>query len=122
MKWLTTAGRRNSANMATYLASHLVARPTGYPDESCFELRELPLPDLCDGEVLVRNSWMSVEPSMRGRIGADLGYERSELNRPVSSRAVGRVLESRAPGFEPGDVVLHSLGWRDKAIVPAPQI
>lgn len=99
---------------------HLVERPVGLPGDNCFELRQTALPELAEGELLVENKWMALEPSMRGRIGADKGYEPFfDLGAPVSSRATGRVIESRAERFAPGDIVLHPLGWRDKAIVAA---
>lgn len=99
---------------------HLSKRPVGLPDDSVFELRNVTLPDLEENQLLVENTWMAIEPSMRGRIGADPGYPGAfELGAPVSSQAVGRVVESRSAHFSPGDIVSHALGWRDMAIVPA---
>lgn len=99
---------------------HLVERPVGLPDDKNFELRTTTLPNLAENELLVENNWMALEPSMRGRIGADPGYPGVfELGQPVSSQAVGKVVQSRSARFAPGDIVSHALGWRDLAIVSA---
>jgi len=105
--------------MASALAWELVARPVGVPDEGIFALRSHDLTALSEGEVLVENTWLSVDPYMRGRMGADKGAQPFELHRPLEGHALGRVLDSRAAGVEPGDVVVHFSGWRDKAVVAA---
>jgi NADPH-dependent curcumin reductase CurA len=87
---------------------HLVARPDGLPTEKDFELVETDVPDAADGEVLVENLYMSVDPAMRPRL--TVGYE---LNEPLEGGAVGRVVQSRAPGFDVGDLVTSRLGFRE---------
>jgi NADPH-dependent curcumin reductase CurA len=87
---------------------HLVARPDGLPAEQDFELVETDVPDAADGEVLVENLYMSVDPAMRPRL--TVGYE---LNEPLEGGAVGRVVQSRAPGFDVGDLVTSRLGFRE---------
>jgi hypothetical protein len=87
---------------------HLVARPDGLPTEQEFQLVETDVPDAADGEVLVENLYMSVDPAMRPRLS--VGYE---LNEPLAGGAVGRVVQSRSPGFDVGDLVTSRLGFRE---------
>ena len=101
-------------------AWHLVARPTGLPTMENFALRELAREPLADGEVRVRNLWLSVDPYMRGRMNDGKSYAAPfALGEPMQGGAVGRVVESRAEGFAEGDLVLHMLGWREEAVAPA---
>jgi NADPH-dependent curcumin reductase CurA len=101
-------------------AWHLVNRPTGLPTDQDFELRETALPELADGMVHVRNRWLSVDPYMRGRMNDVKSYVPAfQLGEPMEGGAIGEVVESRAEGFAPGDLVLHMAGWRDEAVIPA---
>jgi NADPH-dependent curcumin reductase CurA len=97
----------------------LAARPQGHPREQDFSVVEVPIPTPAAGELLVRNSWMSIDPSTRIRMDAgDSAYlPPFELDAPLESWAVGEVVESRAPGFAPGDSILHPLGWREYAML-----
>jgi NADPH-dependent curcumin reductase CurA len=96
---------------------HLVSRPRGEPVAADFELAEAELPEPGDGEVLLRNVWLSVDPYMRARINEARSYAPSyELGRPMYGGAVGRVESSRLEGFEPGDWVVHMLGWRERTL------
>jgi NADPH-dependent curcumin reductase CurA len=87
---------------------HLVARPDGLPTEKEFELAETDVPDASEGEVLVENLYMSVDPAMRPRL--TVGYE---LNEPMGGGAVGRIVQSRAAGFDVGDLVTNRFGFRE---------
>jgi NADPH-dependent curcumin reductase CurA len=97
----------------------LISRPRGVPGESDFELVEAPLPVAGDGQLLVRNTWMSVDPSARLRMQQDAPQylPAFELGGALEGWAVGEVVESRAPGFSVGDSVVHPLGWRDYALL-----
>jgi hypothetical protein len=104
----------------TTRAWHLKARPNGMPDMSNFELKELDLPVLDDGMVRVRNSWLSVDPYMRGRMNDVKSYVPPfQVGAPLEGGAVGKVVESRSPDLQPGDTVFHMLGWREEAVGPA---
>ncbi|HEY6760885.1 MAG TPA: NADP-dependent oxidoreductase [Baekduia sp.] len=99
---------------------HLAARPHGEPKLSDFRLVEVELPDPAEGELLVRNTYMSVDPYMRGRMNDAESYlPPFALDQPLDGGAVGEVVVSNAEGFAPGDVVMHQLGWREHAILPA---
>ncbi|HEX7526261.1 MAG TPA: hypothetical protein VF327_08125, partial [Gaiellaceae bacterium] len=92
----------------------LVARPQGVPRESDFEVREAPDVAPGDGEVLIRNVLVSVDPYMRGRMTGVRTYVGPyELGGPIDGGAVGRVVESRYDGLSEGDWVLSQLGWRE---------
>ncbi|MGW4470289.1 NADP-dependent oxidoreductase [Nonomuraea sp. NPDC004354] len=96
----------------------LASRPSGWPTTGNFALEEAPAQALEEGQIRVRNQFMSVDPYMRGRMNDVESYVPPfELGRPLDGGAVGEVVESRAPGFAPGDLVLHGLGWRDEAVL-----
>jgi NADPH-dependent curcumin reductase CurA len=98
----------------------LAARPDGEPKPTDFELAEVQLPDPGDGQVLVRNTYMSVDPYMRGRMSDAKSYVPPfALGAALDGRAIGEVVESRAEGLAEGDVVLHGLGWREHALLDA---
>jgi NADPH-dependent curcumin reductase CurA len=104
----------------TARAWHLEARPQGQPVPSEFALRDLELPALGAGQLLVANEYLSVDPYMRGRMSDKKSYiEPYQVGRPMDGPAVGRVLASNAEGFAPGDHVVHALGWRDYAVLDA---
>ena len=95
-------------------------RPRGEPTAADFELAEVELPEPADGEVLIRNVWLSVDPYMRARMNAVRSYAPSyELGQPMYGGGVGQVEASRSDGFEPGDWVVHALGWRERAVSSA---
>ncbi len=87
------------------------------PEAGNFELKQLELPPIEDGMVRVQNSWLSVDPYMRGRMNDVKSYVPPfEVGAPLQGGAVGKVVESRAPGLQPGDTVFHMFGWREQAI------
>ena len=100
--------------MATAREIHLASRPEGAPAPENFRLEEVDLPEVGEGEVLVRNTFLSVDPYMRGRMSDAPSYTPPfELDAVMNGGAVGEVVESRAEGHAPGDIVFSDLGWRD---------
>ena len=103
----------------------LVEYPRGPVEPRHFRVAEVDLPAPDDGEVLVRNTFTSVDPGMRLRLreSGPQGYFNSfQLNDAMDEiLTVGEVVESRADGFSPGDEVSHASGWRDYAVVKADQ-
>src|SRR3954452_3495827 len=99
---------------------HLLSRPVGWPKPEDFALVEAEVPTPGEGQVLVRNKYLSVDPYMRGRMSAAKSYTAPfELGKVMQGGAVGEVVESNAEGIEVGDHVLHFLGWREYAAVDA---
>ncbi len=91
----------------------LASRPEGEPLAENFRIEEAPLPVPAEGEALVRNLYLSLDPYMRGRMMAVKSYARHvELGEVMVGQTVGEVVESRASGLESGDKVLTSLGWQ----------
>ena len=98
----------------------LVTRPVGWPTPGDFALVESELPEVADGQIRVRNTVMSVDPYMRGRMSDATSYAAPyELGDAMTGGAVGVVEDSRADGFTVGDHVLHGLGWREVAVLDA---
>ncbi len=90
---------------------HLIRRPEGLPREHDFKLVDAELPDIGDGEVLIKQLYMSVDPAMRPRLTN--GYE---LGKVMSGGALGRVVGSRNKDFAEGDLVLNGFGFREYAV------
>jgi NADPH-dependent curcumin reductase CurA len=97
----------------------LAARPQGTPQESDFELRDVADDaELADGEVLVRNVFVSVDPYMRSRMSGIRTYVGPyEVGGPIDGGAVGRVVTSKYEGLSEGDWVSSMLGWRETGVV-----
>jgi leukotriene B4 12-hydroxydehydrogenase/15-oxo-prostaglandin 13-reductase len=96
----------------------LAARPVGMPKESDFSLEEIPVPAPGDGQVLVKTSYLSVDPYMRGRITGVRSYaDPVNLGDVMVGGAVGQVVESHHTGFATGDFVLGYWGWQEHAAV-----
>ncbi len=101
-------------------AWHLMSRPQGLPTQENFALKEIDLPPIGDGQMRVRNLWLSVDPYMRGRMNDVKSYVPPfEVGAPMDGGAIGEVIESRAEGFAAGDLVSHMAGWRDEAVIDA---
>jgi NADPH-dependent curcumin reductase CurA len=106
--------------MTTTRAWHLMSRPKGLPVMADFALKPVELPELQDGWIRVENTWLSVDPYMRGRMNDVKSYTPPfGLGEPMTGGAVGKVIESRSPAFSVGDTVLHFFGWREGATGPA---
>jgi NADPH-dependent curcumin reductase CurA len=101
----------------------LAARPHGEPKPTDFDLVGVELPDPADGQVLVRNTFMSVDPYMRGRMNDVKSYTPPfELGKALDGGAIGEVVTSRADGLGEGDLVAHGLGWREHAVLDAKHV
>lgn len=99
---------------------HLLNRPSGMPTQADFTLAEVELSPLKDGQVIVQNHYMSVDPYMRGRMRAEGVYaEPYKLNAPMWGGAIGEVVESADSNFKAGDTVLNGGAWQDKHVANA---
>jgi len=116
-----------TALMAASREWHLTHRPHGVPVDDDFALVDVELPAPADGEVLVRNTFLSVDPYMRGRMNEAKSYVPPfQLNQPMDGAAVGVVeqvgaqaVDSDGTPIAVGDTVIHALGWRTRSLVPA---
>jgi NADPH-dependent curcumin reductase CurA len=101
----------------------LAGRPKGWPTAETFRHATVEVPPLQDGEVLVRNVFMSVDPYMRGRMNDVKSYVPPfQIDKVLEGGAVGEVLESRAADLRPGDIVQSMRGWRDLFTAPASEL
>jgi NADPH-dependent curcumin reductase CurA len=99
---------------------HLVSRPIGLPTADNFRLVTRELPDPGEGQLLVRNDVVSVDPYMRARMNDVKSYVPPfKLDVPLDGEAVGTVLASGDPSISVGASVLHNAGWRDHALIDA---
>ncbi|RDI31119.1 NADP-dependent oxidoreductase [Lentzea flaviverrucosa] len=106
----------------TALEVRLASRPNGWPTEETFEIAEVEIPTPGEGQILVRNVVMSVDPYMRGRMNDVKSYiPPFQVGAPLDGGAVGEVVAvgTNVDGFAEGDNVLHGLGWREYAVVNA---
>jgi len=95
----------------------LASRPSGWVDESNFTLSESELVRPGDGEVLIRNIFMSVDPYMRGRMNDVKSYiPPFQIGEVLQAGVVGQVVESKFDGIGEGDFVMGMLGWENYSI------
>jgi len=96
---------------------HLKQYPSGIPTEEIFEVIDVNIPEPKEGEFLVKNIWMSVDPYMRGRMRSPKEtksyIDPFQLNKPLEGGCVGQVLQSKNNQFKVGDYVLGGFGWRE---------
>ena len=98
----------------------LARRPVGTPQPGDFEMAEVDVPAPGEGEVQVRNTWMSVDPYMRGRMYDRPSYVPPfEVGKAMQGGAVGEVTASSDGRFKPGDLVTHMYGWREAFVAKA---
>src|SRR5215471_7094207 len=91
----------------------LVSRPIGWPTSENFDIADASAPAISDGEVRVRNTFLSVDPYMRGRMNDARSYaDPYKLGEVMHGGAVGVVGESAADSRAVGDTVAHQFGWR----------
>lgn len=98
----------------------LTTRPVGEPQDTDFEFVTTELPELSDGQVLLRTIYLSLDPYMRGRMSAAKSYaEPVEVGDVMVGGTVCEVMESRSPERAVGDIVLAYTGWQTYAVAGA---
>ncbi len=99
---------------------HLVSRPTGEASVDNFKLVEASVPELQDGQVLVRHHFLSLDPYMRGRMSEAKSYSAPQpLNAVMLGGTAGEVVASKHAGFAAGDKVVGAGGWQQFSVVDA---
>jgi len=95
----------------------LASRPRGWPVLDNFRLEEVPVAEPREGEFLVRNRWLSLDPYMRGRMDDAKSYAKPvAIDGVMEGGTVGEVIASRNGKFKVGDTVSARLGWQEYAI------
>ncbi len=98
-------------------------RPQGQVRAEDFEVAEVTLPPLGDGDILVRNEWMSIDPYMRLVLTGQEGFApQKQPGDAMDGTAIGTVVESRDPAFAPGSHVLSAQGWRSHFVAKAEEL
>jgi NADPH-dependent curcumin reductase CurA len=106
--------------MTTSREIRLKSRPVGLPTADSFEMATVELPDPAPGQVQVRNTWMTVDPYMRGRMNDAKSYTPPfQLGQALQGGAVGEVVASNDPALKAGDLVQSFFGWREAFNAPA---
>lgn len=96
----------------------LASRPQGEPTPANFRIEHAVLPDPGDGQVLLENVYLSLDPYMRGRMNEGRSYAAPvAIGAVMDGGTVARVIASRHPGFAEGDWVLAHAGWQTHALV-----
>ncbi len=109
--------------MTTSREIRLKSRPVGLPSADNFELATVELAAPGPGEVQVRNSWMTVDPYMRGRMNDVKSYTPPfALGEVLQGGSVGQVTASNDPALKVGDLVQSGFGWREAFNAPAGQV
>jgi NADPH-dependent curcumin reductase CurA len=91
----------------------LANRPVGKPAASDFKFEDIDMPSPKDGEVLLKTTYVSVDPYLRGRMSDAKSYVAPfELNKPMSSAIIAEVTESKNPDFKVGDYITAGLEWK----------
>ncbi|MCV2354775.1 NADP-dependent oxidoreductase [Paucibacter sp. B2R-40] len=100
----------------------LISRPQGEPSLDNFKLVEAAIPDLAEGQVLIRNHFLSLDPYMRGRMNEGKSYAQPQgLNEVMLGGTVGEVVTSKNAAFAAGDKVVGMGGWQEYFVVDASQ-
>lgn len=97
-------------------------RPEGEPSASNFKLVTAQTPELQEGQVLVKNHYLSLDPYMRGRMNDGKNYAQPQpLNEVMIGGTVGVVVESKHPKFSVGQTVQCMGGWQEYSVISATQ-
>ncbi len=92
-------------------------RPKGLPTESTFKFTDEELPELQDGQVLLKALYMSVDPYMRGRMSDAKSYVPPyKLHEPIAGGVVAEVTQSKNTQLPQGTVVMGNLPWQTYSI------
>jgi len=99
--------------MTTNMQVLLASRPTGWVTEENFKIVDTAVPKPAEGQILVRNHYLSLDPYMRGRMNDTKSYAaKQEIDQVMVGGTVGEVVESKNPKFKVGDIVTGFYGWQ----------
>ena len=105
--------------MTTYTNQQwlLDKRPSGMPSDDCWKLNEEEVPELKEGELLIKVLYLSIDPYMRGRMNDGESYASpAAIGEPMTGESVGVVVESKSDKFIKGDYLCTHQGWQSYII------
>ena len=96
----------------------LASRPKGIPTAANFRFENIELPEIQEGEVLLKGMYYSVDPYMRGRMNDAKSYAAPfDIDKAIAGGVVAKVTASKSAIFKPGDIVLGNLPWQEQIVV-----
>ena len=101
----------NNQNKEIILARH----PKGVPTKDTFKIKDIAMPNLKDGEVLLRTIYVSVDPGIRGFMDKgddDAAGTKIKINEAITSKSVAEVIESKSDKFKKGSIVHGRMAWK----------
>ena len=102
------------------LQIRMAAHPVGFPKSSDFEIGESSIPDIGEGEMLLKTLYLSVDPYMRGRMNTRKSYAAGvQIGEIMIGRTVSEVIASNDSDFAVGDIVWSSTGWQAYGVAQA---
>ena len=97
----------------------LASRPKGFPQLTDFRFELVEIPKLKNGEVLLKPTYFSVDPYLRGRMNDAKSYIQAfQLDKPIVGNALATVVESMSENLKPGDIVMGMIPWSEMSVVP----
>ncbi len=105
--------------MATNRQIRIVELPKGKLGQEHFRLESGPIPSPKDGELLLRTRFISLDAASRAWMNGPTYRAAIEAGQVMAGAGLAEVVESKAPGFAPGDLVFSDTGWQDYAVLPA---
>ena len=98
----------------------MAKRPVGEPDQSCFQLEEVDVPELKENEILIKVLWLSLDPYMRGRMRLGKSYAKPlEVGDMITGESAGVVVQSNSPKYAVGEYVAAHKGWQTMIVADA---
>jgi len=103
--------------MATNRQVVLKSYPVGEPTAANFEVKDTPVPEPADGQILARTIWLSLDPYMRGRMSERKGYaDNVKPGQVMVGGTVSQVVKSKNKDFAEGDYVADFAGWQSYSV------
>ena len=93
--------------------------PEGMPSLENFSMEEIPMPDITEGDLLVKSRYLSVDPYMRGRMSNSSSMTPFEIGKPLEGAGIAEVVESRDPEFKTGELIKANLLWQEFQVLKA---
>lgn len=95
----------------------MTSRPVDMVSRDNFTFQEVPVPEVADGKMLIKNLYMSFDPTLRAWMNERDTYVKAiAIGEVMRCNAVGQVIESKLDGFEKGDLVMGGIGWQEYVV------